>query len=308
MCARVYSILCLAAVMAASPALLPAQRHHRDDDDDVSSRIDTTVALSSGGVVELSLISGEIKVTSWNRDQVRIHATSDGGFLQLDASGSRVSLSVRSDHGNMGDTEYEVTIPAGARLIDHSVSGDITSDGGSDVESRSVSGDITISNVTGRATIESVSGTLKATHVGRGLRASTVSGDLTADDVIGDIDAQSTSGEIVLGAAKSSFVRTQTVSGDTRFGGSIDRAGRYEFHSHSGDIVLAVPSTGVTFDVNTFSGDVQSDYPMTLQPGSQVGQKHMEFSINGGGARVTAETFSGDITVERPGHSSHDED
>ena len=171
-----------------------------------------------------------------------------------------------------------------------------------------MSGDITISNVTGRATIESVSGTLKATHVGRGLRASTVSGDLTADDVIGDIDAQSTSGEIVLGAAKSSFVRTQTVSGDTRFGGSIDRAGRYEFHSHSGDIVLAVPSTGVTFDVNTFSGDVQSDYPMTLQPGSQVGQKHMEFSINGGGARVTAETFSGDITVERPGHSSHDED
>ena len=102
MCARVYSILCLAAVMAATPALLPAQRHHRDDDDDVSSRIDTTVALSSSGVVELSLISGEIKVTSWNRDQVRIHATSDGGLLQFDASGSRVSLSVRSEERRVG--------------------------------------------------------------------------------------------------------------------------------------------------------------------------------------------------------------
>lgn len=306
MCARFYSAMCLAAVMAATPALLPAQRQHRDDDDDASSRIDTTVALSAGGVVELSLISGEIKVTSWNRDQVRVHATSEGGLLQFDASSGRVSLSVRSQHGNMGDTEYQVTIPAGARLITHSVSADITTDGGTDVEARSVSGDVSVSDATGRATMESVSGRLKARNVGRGLRASTVSGDLEANDITGDIDAQSTSGDIVLGGTKSSFVHTQTVSGETRFGGTVDRAGRYEFHSHSGDIQLAVPSTGVTFDVNTFSGDLQSDYPMTLQPGSEVGHKHMEFSINGGGARVTAETFSGDITVERPGHSHED--
>lgn len=306
MCARFYTAMCLAAVMAATPALLPAQRQHRDDDDDASSRIDTTVALSAGGVVELSLISGDIKVTSWNRDQVRVHATSEDGLLQFDASSGRVSLSVRSQHGNMGDTEYQVTIPAGARLITHSVSADITTDGGSDVEARSVSGDVSVSNATGRTTIESVSGGLKARNVGRGLRASTVSGDVEANDVTGDIDAQSTSGDIVLSGTKSSFVHTQTVSGETRFGGTVDRAGRYEFHSHSGDIQLAVPSTGVTFDVNTFSGDLQSDYPMTLQPGSEVGQKHMEFSINGGGARVTAETFSGDITVERPGHSHED--
>ena len=306
MCARFYSAMCLAAVMAATPALLPAQRQHRDDDDDASSRIDTTVALSAGGVVELSLISGEIKVTSWNRDQVRVHATSEGGLLQFDASSGRVSLSVRSQHGNMGDTEYQVTIPAGARLITHSVSADITTDGGTDVEARSVSGDVSVSDATGRATMESVSGRLKARNVGRGLRASTVSGDLEANDITGDIDAQSTSGDIVFGGTKSSFVHTQTVSGETRFGGTVDRAGRYEFHSHSGDIQLAVPSTGVTFDVNTFSGDLQSDYPMTLQPGSEVGHKHMEFSINGGGARVTAETFSGDITVERPGHSHED--
>ena len=306
MCARFYTAMCLAAVMAATPALLPAQRQHRDDDDDASSRIDTTVALSAGGVVELSLISGEIKVTSWNRDQVRVHATSEDGLLQFDASSGRVSLSVRSQHGNMGDTEYQVTIPAGARLITHSVSADITTDGGSDVEARSVSGDVAVSNATGRATIESVSGGLKARNVGRGLRASTVSGDVEANDITGDIDAQSTSGDIVLSGTKSSFVHTQTVSGETRFGGTVDRAGRYEFHSHSGDIQLAVPSTGVTFDVNTFSGDLQSDYPMTLQPGSEVGHKHMEFSINGGGARVTAETFSGDITVERPGHSHED--
>lgn len=306
MCARFVSVLCLAAAMAATPALLPAQRQHRNDDDE-TSRVDTTVALSSGGVVELSLISGEIKVKSWNRDQVRIKASSDGGILQFDATNSRVTLTVRSDHDDMGDTEYDVTIPAGARLITHSVSADITTDGGSDVEAHAVSGDVSVSNVTGRATLESVSGSLTAMHVGHGLRINGVSSDIKATDITGDINAQSTSGDIVLGGTHSSFVHTETVSGDTRFGGTIDRAGRYDFHSHSGDIVLAVPATGVTFDVSTFSGDVQSDYPMTLQPGSEVGQKHMEFSINGGGARVTAETFSGGITVERPGHSSHED-
>jgi DUF4097 and DUF4098 domain-containing protein YvlB len=307
MSARFYSLLCLTAAIAATPALLPAQRQHRDDDDDVSSRVDTTVALSSGGVVELGLVSGDIKVTSWNRDQVHVKASSEGGILQLDATNGRVTLSVRSDRGNMGDTEYEITIPAGARLISHSVSADIHTDGGSDVEAHSVSGDVTVSNATGRATLESVSGSLTASHIGHGLRINGVSSDINANDVTGDINAQSTSGDIILGSTHASFVHTETVSGDTRFGGTIDRAGRYDFHSHSGDIALAVPSTGVTFDVSTFSGDVQSDYPMTLQPGSEVGQKHMEFSINGGGARVTAETFSGDVTVERPGHSSHED-
>ena len=145
MCARYVSVLCLAAAMAATPALLPAQRQHRNDDDE-TSRVDTTVALSSGGVVELSLISGEIKVKSWNRDQVRIKASSDGGILQFDATNSRVTLTVRSDHDDMGDTEYDVTIPAGARLITHSVSADITTAGGSDVEAHAVSGDVSVSH------------------------------------------------------------------------------------------------------------------------------------------------------------------
>ncbi|HEY7877921.1 MAG TPA: DUF4097 family beta strand repeat-containing protein [Gemmatimonadaceae bacterium] len=295
--------LLLAALLAASPAFAAAQSH-RDDDDDTQSRIDTTVALSPGGVVELSLVSGEIKVTSWSSDKVQIKASTEGGILRVDATPGRVSLSVRSDRGDMGDTQYQVTIPAGARLIAHSVSGDVTTSGGSEVEAHSTSGDVDVSTVTGRATVESVSGSVKATRIGAGLRVSSVSGDVTADNVTGDIDAQSVSGDIVLGGARSSFVRTQTVSGETRFGGTIDRNGRYEFHSHSGDVELAISPAGVTFSVQTFSGDLQSDFPMTLQPGAEMGSKHMEFSINGGGARVAVETFSGDVTIERAGTSA----
>ena len=306
MLARYRSLILPAVLLAAVPTLLAAQGRRDRDDDDFQSRLDTTVTLSAGGVVDLALVSGEIKVSSWNRDQVRVSPTSEDGVLRFDATSGRVSLSVRSDHGHMGDTEYQITIPAGARLITRSVSGDITTSGGSDVDAHSTSGDLDISNVSGRATLESVSGEVKVRKVGAGLHVNSVSGDITASDVTGDVDAQSISGGIEFDGARSSLIRTQTVSGDTHYAGTIDRNGRYEFHSHSGDVELAIPATGVTFDIQTFSGDVQSDYPMTLQPGTEMGRKHMEFSINGGGARITAETFSGDVTIERAGGPSRE--
>ncbi len=88
-----------------------------------------------------------------------------------------------------------------------------------------------------------------------------------------------------------------------------DPKGRYEFNSHSGDIRIAVPGGGATLDVQTFSGDVDSDFPMTLQPGSRSGGrgKGMQFTIGGGGARITAQTFSGDITIQRASGASREE-
>jgi hypothetical protein len=43
---------------------------------------------------------------------------------------------------------------------------------------------------------------------------------------------------------------------------------------------------------------------MTMQPGDHgMGSrpKRLEFTFNGGGARLSAETFSGDISIEKNG-------
>ncbi len=289
------AILATAAVL--TPGSLAAQQNRRARD--AGSRIDTTLALAADGTVDLNLISGRITVTSWNQNQVKIRATSDRGILQLDATPSRVGLSVRSNQGNVGDTRYDVTIPAGARLITRSISGDIDTRGGGDVEAHSVSGDIIMNEVAGRATIEAVSGDVRATRVGRGLRATSVSGGLHLADIAGDVDARTVSGDVALDGVRSSFVRASSTSGDIRFSGALDAQGRYEFNSHSGDITLSIPQTGATFSVQTFSGEVRSDYQMTIGPGSQGRGQRMQFTINGGGARVSAETFSGDITIQR---------
>jgi hypothetical protein len=287
----------LLTTAALTPDSLAAQQNRRGRD--AGSRIDTTLALAADGTVDLNLVSGRITVTSWSQNQVKINATSDRGILQLDATPSRVGLSVRSNQGDMGDTRYEVTIPAGARLITRSISGDIDTRGGGDVEAHAVNGDVTVSQVAGRATVDAVSGDVRVSRVGRGVRATAVNGDLHLSDITGDVDVRTVSGDVVLDGVRSSFVRASSTSGDIRFAGSLEAQGRYEFKSHSGDVALSIPSTGANFSVQTFSGEVRSDYPMTLGSGVQGRRQRMQFTINGGGAQVSAETFSGDIIIQR---------
>src|ERR1700675_351806 len=80
------------------------------------TRIDTTVRLDRGGAVDLSLISGKIRVTGWDRADVKISASIESGFLRFDATSSRVSLSVEDTdsegrrghrHNDVGDGRYD---------------------------------------------------------------------------------------------------------------------------------------------------------------------------------------------------------
>ena len=297
----------ITALGALAIAALPAGAQDRDRDQersDLTSKVDTTVTLSKGGTVDLSLISGEIVVTASSSNQVRIHATSERGVLQFSASADRVSLNVRSQRGHMGETRYEVSAPVGARLVLKAVSGDISSHGvNGEIEAGTVSGDLQISDAKGDISLEAVSGDITAEKLNGAVRVNSVSGDVSLTGVIGPLEVETVSGELKLDGISSKSVRTETVSGELEYDGSLDADGRYEFHSQSGDVRLRVPSNaGATVRVETFSGSVESDFPMTMQPGDHgMGgrPKRLEFTFNGGGARLTVESFSGDITIEK---------
>ena len=110
-------VIAVVMLMALAPGA-KAQDYER------RTRIDTTVRLDRGGAVDLSLISGKIRVTGWDRQDVKVSATIDRGTLRFDANSSRVTLSVDESednrgHGrhNVGDARYEVSVPRGSRLI-----------------------------------------------------------------------------------------------------------------------------------------------------------------------------------------------
>ncbi len=292
------SIWSLAALGVVAAAPLSAQRNRGRDD--TRGRIDTTVAFGPKGTVDLSAVTGTIIVRGGARDEVKVSASSDRGLPRLESSGSRLTLSSRSDHGS-GEVRFELSVPIGTRVIAHSTSADITVRGTKgEVEVHSTSGEIHIDDAE-RVTFDAISGDVEATRVAGTLSGTTVSGDLKLDGGIGEIDVETVSGEVSLTRARAKSVRLKSVSGDIDYEGTIDAGGRYLFSAHSGRIRLALPdNANATLSIDTFNGDVQSDFPMVLNPGDRRG-RHMEFTIGAGGARLTAETFSGDVEIKKIG-------
>ncbi|HNV74571.1 MAG TPA: DUF4097 family beta strand repeat-containing protein [Gemmatimonadaceae bacterium] len=284
-------------------------RARRNDDvPQGRSRVDTTVAFSADGTIDLSNISGEIVVTGWSRREAQIKASSERGRLELDVSSSRITLE-EEGRGSMwggsrrGDSRYEVSVPRGVRVIARSISGDVMVRGtGGEVEAGSTSGDVQVEDAVRRIELTSVSGDVTARQLKGTVEATSVSGSVELDAVDGDLHANTTSGDITLSGITSRDVETSTTSGDITFAGDMATDGRYEFHSHSGTIELSIPgSANARFSVETFSGELESDFPITLQPGDRSSRRprRFEFSVGNGGARIIAETFSGDLEIRK---------
>ena len=90
----------------------------------------------------------------------------------------------------------------------------------------------------------------------------------------------------------------EAVSGSIRFDGSLAEQGRLSASSHSGDVVLSLPAdSSALFDLSSFSGSIANGLgPAPTKrrhgPGSEL-----SFRLGSGSARVSAESFSGDVTL-----------
>jgi DUF4097 and DUF4098 domain-containing protein YvlB len=305
---RLAALACLVVALPIQAQTHKSRSRHYDRDDEAASTIDTTVTIGRAGTVDLQSFSGDIKVSGTDGDQVKIHAVSESR-LRFESSGSRVSLietpedrSYSDDDDDDSHNKIEVFMPKSARLLVRSLSGDINLRDVADVEAHSVSGDLDVSNIASHAVIETISGNATVLHVSAGVHVNTVSGDIHAKQITGEVSAQSVSGDVVLDDITSAFVHSETVSGEVHFSGPVDAKGRYEFHSHSGDVDINIANSGAdaTLDVETYSGDLDTSCAITMQPGEGSSRrgKRGTFTIgHGGGAHFILKTFSGDVRI-----------
>ena len=287
-------VVLLSALLIAIAAPASAQRERSRD---VESRIDTTFAFDRRGVVTLSVGSGEIVVNAWTQDRIRVRATSEGTF-RLDATPARVALEMT--RGRSSDTRFEVTVPVGVRVSARAANGDISISGTrGGVDAVSQNGDVQVTDVGEMVDLRTVSGDIMARGLSGNIEVSTMNGDITLADVRGDVEVSSVSGEIDLRNVIARFIRAKSTSGDLSYEGPVDPAGRYEFASHSGGVYLTIPqAAGALFTVATYSGSIESDFPITLKPGEHgIGTRRFTFEIGKGDARINAESFSGDVTI-----------
>jgi DUF4097 and DUF4098 domain-containing protein YvlB len=296
-----------AALLAAAAPAAEAQRGREE----YTTQIDTTVAFARGGTVELQLTAGEIIVSGWSREQVRVRASSERSTLRLDASASHLRLGLGSGARRSDDTRFEVTVPVGTRVRANTSSGDIRISGSKgEVEARTQRGDVVVEDAASLVEISALNGDVEVTGVAGDLRIGNVlSGDVRVRGVTGEVEVKTVSGEIDLRDMRSRLVRANSTSGDITFEGTIDAAGRYELQTHSGDIDLTLPANvGAQLVVSTYSGGVKSeDFPLTLVPGPHGNE--LRFTLGRGGPPIIAASFSGDINIRsRGGPSGRGED
>jgi hypothetical protein len=200
--------------------------------------VDRTVPLPANGTLELRNFSGKVRITGTTGKDVVIHAVRrarrdrlENIKLTIETTGSRVVVNAndrarewRERDENVVETDFEIQVPAAARL-----------------DVNVFSSGVTISGVTGDQ------------------RLKTFSGDVVVSDARGAIDAESFSSTIdinAVAAGASPDIRAESFSGDIRVRLAENAQGSVQFDSFSGSFDTALPMTIRTVRRSRTEGDL----------------------------------------------------
>ena len=259
---------------------------------------DTTIALRGATRLELSSFEGGITVNTWNRPQVRVEADHDDDTrIEVEAGGRSLELHAHTRYGP-AEVTWRLTIPADLALELSSQDGDIVIEGArGEVSATTVEGSITLRGGTGFIALQSVEGDIELSDVSGEASLNTVDGAIRVRNATGVLKASVVDGDITLDEVTASRVEANSVDGSIRLSGTLQPGGRYSLTSHDGDVTVIAPAIDAEVSVSTFSGDFESDFPVTLQGGAS--RKRLNFTLGKGSARLDLESFDGTVALRR---------
>jgi hypothetical protein len=226
----------------------------------VTEELHQTYPLTAGGRVSLENVNGTVRVTTWDRAEVKLDAVkrakNDADLkaveIVIDAKADRVRVETKHPRqsgrkGNSTSVDYTLTVPRSARLDK-------------------------IANVNGDIDLEGVDGDVNA---------STVNGRLTAKRIGGQADLSSVNGGVTASFSPA---------------GNIKAA---KLNSVNGSIDLSLPDkTAAQLKASTINGGIKSDFDVSVKRSFPVGRK-LDAKLGEGGAVIKAETVNGGIRVKR---------
>ncbi len=291
-------------------------------DQKFEEKFDKTVPLSKTGRLFLTNVSGEIEVLTWKEAKVKIEALKTSKASSLDKAkenAAKVTIEVTGEADLVrvetkypkeigrfwgGDSinvsvDYKVWVPEAAAAEIKSVSGDVrVAPIGGAAKIKCVSGNVDLGGAAG-ADVDLVSGDLTLANIAGDAYLKAVSGDIEASGVKGSVEVEAVSGDIkLLDVSGAETVSAKSVSGNITYTGAIKEGGRYEIKAHSGDVRMVIPA-GSAFDLeaNTFSGDIDSDFEITVS--GKMSPREIHGTVGKGGATVIVKSFSGNIDLKK---------
>lgn len=245
-------------------------------------------------------------VTAQDRERLKALAELDRLKASAPSRPSRESASGEEDEEDAfsgpgaPEADLEVYVPRLARLTVETFGADVNTSGlVGTVDVSSLSGDMQLEGQFRRIDAECVSCEIEAGSTSEAFKASTVSGNITLALAKGYVELNTVSGDVDLTGRQVTQASFTSVSGNIAYKGDVVKDGALYFETHSGAIDLRLtPNLGAEFDLSSITGEVSSDLPVReSQPLGNRGGRQFRFTTGAGGARISAKSFGGDITV-----------
>ena len=278
----------LGAAMGSLCALLTfaVAAHAADHRGALTEEFHQTYAITADGRVELDNINGDVHISSWDRNEVKVDAVKyadtkerlDEAKIEIDSGKDYLSIRTKypnhnntwnwGSHNNPAGVEYTLTVPRTARLD----------------EIKLINGALDISGVSGE------------------VRASCINGRLQAQDLSGRAKLDTVNGRL---EAKFKELTKESV----------------ELNSVNGSVDLTIPSdSNAEVEANTVSGRISNDFGLNVNRHQMVGQS-LRGELGNGGAHIKLNNVNGRIEIhhaqdgramspakDRRGHDNDDDD
>jgi predicted membrane protein len=232
--------------------------------------------LPPAGTISIDSVSGDIAVSGYAGTSIHVKAVKEGhdkDKVQVVDNSSSNRLELKAEYPHQGECDasirFIVEVPSDTEYSFDALS--------------TASGDISVTGVKGTVHIRSASGDISGAQVRGKLVVSTASGDVKLDRISGSVEAKSVSGDVE--------VNLEQLSGSDPL----------SFKSVSGDVVVVAPSTlDAEIEMKSMSGDLNTDFPLTIQSAQFGPQKGATGRIGQGTHKIEIKTVSGDVRLKKP--------
>jgi DUF4097 and DUF4098 domain-containing protein YvlB len=271
--------------------------------------IERTLALDTGGVLDLETDSGRVEIRGTSRNDVLVvvraknDETADRYDFSFEEQGDRAVVRVKKRRGlarrwfswNDG-LEFEIEVPRITDLQVRTSGGRIQVediDGAADLHTSG--GGIELESISGIVEASTSGGSISGVDLGASADLSTSGGGISVEALAGDLRAETSGGSITIKDAGGKVDADTSGGSITAYFGAGNNAGGSL--STSGGRIVAYIDPDASFDLQASSsgGGVTVDLPVTVQ--GKVSRRSVRGQINGGGATLRLHTSGGGVSL-----------
>lgn len=236
--------------------------HASDHRGALTDEFHQTYSITANGRIELDNINGDVHISSWDQNQVKVDAVKyadskerlDEAKIEIEARSDSLSIRTRypdhnqswnwGSHNNPASVEYTLTVPRGGRLD----------------EIKLINGQLDIAGVSGEVHASCINGRLEAHNLAGRAHLGTINGRLEA--------------------------RFDQLAGSS-----------VELSSVNGSVDLTIPSDSkAEIEASTVSGGINNDFGLHVNHHNFVGHE-LRGELGSGGTRIKLENVNGRIEI-----------